>query len=96
METGFQLLEDKVRKAVELVKRLRDENRDLTRDLGVARSRLTALERRLEALEQASAAASADGKQVEGLNEELKRFRHEREQVRTRIAKVVQALEILE
>ena len=37
MENSFELLEDKVRKAVELVKRLRKENRELQDELQSAR-----------------------------------------------------------
>ena len=42
MENSFELLEDKVRKAVELVKRLRKENKELQDELQRARPRLQA------------------------------------------------------
>ena len=52
MENSFELLEDKVRKAVELVKRLRKENKDLQDELGQAQPRLQELEKKVEALDE--------------------------------------------
>jgi predicted nucleic acid-binding Zn-ribbon protein len=96
MENNFELLEDKVRKAVELVKRLRKENRDLQDELGKTRPRLQDLEKRLEAAEKHRGAASADAGKAEALARELKDLRHEREEIRRRIAKLVEALDSLE
>jgi len=96
MENNFELLEDKVRKAVELVKRLRKENRDLQEELGKTRPRLQDLERKLEAAEKHRGAATADAGKTEALARELKDLRHEREEIRRRIAKLVEALDSLE
>ena len=96
VENGFELLEDKVRKAVELVKRLRKENRDLHDELAKARPRLSELEKKVEAAEKHRGAASADAGKAEALAREVKDLRHEREEIRRRIAKLVEALDTLE
>ena len=96
MENNFELLEDKVRKAVELVKRLRKENRDLQDELGKTRPRLQDLEKKLEVAEKHRGAATADAGKAEALARELKDLRHEREEIRRRIAKLVEALDSLE
>jgi predicted RNase H-like nuclease (RuvC/YqgF family) len=96
MENSFELLEDRIRKAVELVKRLRKENRDLQDEIQKARPRLHELEKKVEAAEKHRGAAGADAAKLEGLTRELKELRHEREEIRRRIAKLVQALDALE
>jgi FtsZ-binding cell division protein ZapB len=65
MENGFELLEDKVRKAVELVKRLRKENKDLRDELGKAQPRLQELEKKVEALDKHRGAATAEAGKAE-------------------------------
>lgn len=96
MENNFELLEDKVRKAVELVKRLRKENRDFQDALQKAQPRMQELEKKLEAAEKHRGAATADAGKAEALARELKDLRHEREEIRRRIAKLVEALDSLE
>jgi uncharacterized coiled-coil DUF342 family protein len=96
MENNFELLEDKVRKAVELVKRLRKENRDFHDALQKAQPRMQELEKKLEAAEKHRGAATADAGKAEALARELKDLRHEREEIRRRIAKLVEALDSLE
>jgi FtsZ-binding cell division protein ZapB len=96
MENSFELLEDKVRKAVELVKRLRKENRELHDAVQKAGPRLQELEKKVEAAEKHRGAAGADAAKMESLARELKDLRHEREEIRRRIAKLVEALDTLE
>jgi chromosome segregation ATPase len=96
MDNGFELLEEKVRKAVELVKKLRQENASLTEDLGRARRGFRDLERKLDALEKQRTAVDGDGQAIEELKTELARLRHERGEIRTRIARMVEALEALD
>ena len=78
MENNFELLEDKVRKAVELVKRLRKENRELQEE------------------HKHRAASGEDARKAAALAQEVKDLRHEREEIRRRIAKLVEALDALE
>ena len=96
MENSFELLEEKVRKAVELVKRLRKENKDLHDAVEKAGPRLQELEKKVEALDKHRGAAAADAGKAEALAREVKDLRHEREEIRKRIAKIVEALDSLE
>src|SRR5262245_22337330 len=96
MQDGFELLEEKVKKAADLVKRLRRDNKALEDDLTKAKWRLQEAEKRPEAvekdLEQRGGQAGAD----EALVEELAALKQEREEVRRRIAKLVGVLDGLE
>jgi chromosome segregation ATPase len=91
MEKSFDLLEERVRKAADLVVSLRKENKAIGEDLGRARSRLQEAEKRLEALEKRDA-----GQDTEALEKDLHALRKEREEVRTRIGKLVEILETLD
>lgn len=82
MENSFDLLEEKVRRAADLVKRLRKEN--------------TALEERVVALEKQRGTSAGHAKELEGLAREAKTLREEREEIRQRIAKLVEALDGLD
>lgn len=93
MENSFDLLEEKVRRTVDLVKRLRKENKGLEDDLARARARLDEAEKTLHSLERERGAQSAQTGQLEALGKEVKTLRQEREDVRGRIAKLVEALE---
>jgi len=96
MENSFDLLEEKVRRTVDLVKRLRKENKALDEDLSRARARLDQAEKALQSLERARGEESAQSGQLEGLGKEIKVLRQEREDVRGRIAKLVEVLEGLD
>jgi len=96
MENSFDVLEDKVRKAVEVVKRLRKENKDLHDQLGKAQPRLEEMEKKIEALDKQRGAATAEAGKAESLAREVKELRHEREEIKRRIARIVEALDALE
>jgi predicted nucleic acid-binding Zn-ribbon protein len=96
MENGFDLLEEKVRKAAELVRKLRKENGGLEEQLGEAKKRLAEAEKRLTALEKDKGSSADLAKEVELLGRELKSLRQERDEVRGRIAKLVEVLETLD
>jgi len=96
MENSFDLLEDRVRKAADLVKRLRKENRSLEESVGSARGRLQEAEKRLAALEKDRGPAAKEGPEREGLEREVKALRQQRDEVRQRIAKLVEVLESLD
>jgi chromosome segregation ATPase len=97
MENAFGLLEEKVRKAAELVKRLRRENKSLEDDLGGARGQLQEAEKRLSALEKEARAAPAKGSRDREADEtELRALRQERAEVRRRIAGLLEILDGLE
>jgi predicted RNase H-like nuclease (RuvC/YqgF family) len=96
MDESFDVLEEKVRKAAELVKRLRKENRALDEDLGKARARLEAAEKRLAALEKDAGASHDHGQKLDALGQQLKALQLERGEVRSRIAKLVEVLDSLD
>ena len=96
MEEGFELLEEKVRKAADLVKRLRKANRDLEEERSRLGARVKEAEKRLDTLEKQRGSSSDDGRRREVLAEEVAGLRHEREEIRRRIAKLVEVLDALE
>jgi predicted nucleic acid-binding Zn-ribbon protein len=96
MENNFDLLEEKVRKAAELVRKLRKENAAFEEQLGDGRKRLQEAEKKLQALEKDSGASASLTKDLEVLNREVKTLRQERDEVRSRIAKLVEVLETLD
>ena len=81
MESGFDQLEQKVRKAADVVRSLRTENKSLQEELAKLKGRPAPPEdtRKLDAL----------GKEIEGL-------RAERDEIRRRIGKLVQVLDALD
>ena len=103
MENSFDLLEEKVRKAAELVRKLRKDNLGLEEQVAEGKRRMQDAEKRLHDAEKKLHAsekehgASVDlSKELDVLNREVKALRHEREEVRTRIAKLVEVLETLD
>jgi uncharacterized protein involved in exopolysaccharide biosynthesis len=96
MENSFDLLEQRVRKAAELVRRLRKENGSLEESLATARGRVQEAEKRLSALEKERTHASKDSRDREGLESEVKTLRKQRDEVRQRIARLVEVLDSLD
>jgi predicted nucleic acid-binding Zn-ribbon protein len=96
VEEGFELLEQKVRKAADLVKRLRKANHDLEEERSRLGVRVKEAEKRLDTLEKQRGSSSDDGRRREALAEEVAGLRHEREEIRRRIAKLVEVLDGLE
>ena len=96
MEQGFELLEEKVRKAADLVKRLRKANHDLEEERSRLGARVREAEKRLDSLEKQRGSSADDGRRRDVLAEEVAAWRREREEIRRRIAKVVEVLDGLE
>jgi len=106
MDDGFQVLEEKVRRTADLVTRLRSENEELKRELARLGPRLQEAEQRSAALtatlgeteapEKARGDEVRGGHQAEALGREVKVLREEREEVRRRIARLVEVLDGLE
>jgi septal ring factor EnvC (AmiA/AmiB activator) len=89
MEKGFDLLEEKVRKAADLVRHLRKENGGLRERVEAAEAQVREAAKRLQALErQAPTAEVGDGQE-----KELKALRQQRDEVRRRIARLLEVLE---
>ena len=96
MDDSFELLEQRVRKAAELVRGLRERNRALERDVGEAKTGLKDAQKRLGALEKQRQSTSARTKEHESLKREVETLLQEREEVRDRIGKLVKVLDELE
>jgi septal ring factor EnvC (AmiA/AmiB activator) len=97
MEEGFELLEEKVRKAADLVKRLRKANHDLEEERSRLGARVKEAEKRLDTLEkQRGSSSSEEGHRRDGQTEELAALRREREEIRRRLARLVEVLDGLE
>lgn len=96
MAEGFELLEEKVRRAADLVRRLRSENVELSRARDQLQARLQEAEKALSGASKQRGAAEDQGRRVEALTREVQGMREERDQVRQRIAQLVEVLDGLE
>jgi predicted RNase H-like nuclease (RuvC/YqgF family) len=96
MPHGFELLEEKVKKAAELVKRLRRENEALAEGQARLQGRLEEAERTLATAQKQRKSADEGAHQLETLGQELKVLRQEREEVRGRIEKLLEVLDGLD
>ena len=96
MENAFDQLEDRVKKAAEVIKRLRHENRTLQDELGRIRPRLQEVEKTVQAMEKGKGASAEETRRMDALGQEVKDLRAEREEIRRRIAKLVQVLDALD
>jgi len=96
MENAFDQLEDRVKKAAEVVKRLRHENRTLQDEVGRIRPRLQEVEKTVQAMEKGKGASAEETRRMDALGQEVKDLRAEREEIRRRIAKLVQVLDALD
>jgi TolA-binding protein len=92
MDDPFALLEEKVRKAAELVRQLRRQNQDLQQEQGRIRTRLQEAEQSVQSLEKGRQAGAEEVKKAESLGREVKALRAEREEVRQRIARLLEVL----
>jgi septal ring factor EnvC (AmiA/AmiB activator) len=106
----FSLLEDKVRKAAALVRELKQSNQALERELPEVRkrsqrleeelpelrSRVQDLQRALLAAEKGTGPSGEDVKKLTAAEQEVKVLRHEREEIRARIARLIEVLDGLE
>ena len=96
MENVFDQLEDRVKKAAEVVKRLRHENKTLHDELGRIREHLQEVEKTVQAMEKGKGASAEETRRLDALGQEVKDLRAEREEIRRRIAKLVQVLDALD
>lgn len=90
MEKGFEVLEQKIRKAAEVIQQLRQEVK--ARDSELRRLRSGAAEERPKAAKETAAKIAP----APGLEAEVRQLREEREEIRQRITKLVGILEELD
>jgi predicted RNase H-like nuclease (RuvC/YqgF family) len=96
VDKGFELLEQKVRKAAELVKRLQGENKALSAQLGEAQKHLKQAGRELEAARGRRESSPEEAQKLEALGREVEDLRAEREEIKTRVARLVEVLDTLD
>ena len=96
MENAFDQLEDRVKKAAEVVKTLRHENKALQDELARIRPRLQEVEKAVSAMEKEKGPSADDKRRLDALGSEVKDLRSEREEIRRRIEKLVQVLDALD
>ncbi len=91
MDNAFAVLEDKVRRTAELVQSLRKQNASLQKELSRLKPQLEQARKAIESME-----AKAGGPDAADLSRQLAALRQEREDVRRRLARVVETLDGLE
>ena len=94
MESGFDQLEQKVKKAADVVRSLRTENKSLQEELGRVKSRLQEAEK--ASAEKPKGPSPEDARKLEAQGKEIDGLRAERDEIRRRIAKLVQVLDALD
>jgi predicted RNase H-like nuclease (RuvC/YqgF family) len=93
---AFDVLEERVRKAADTLKRLRSDNQELEQERGKLRAAVQELEKRVSGLEKQGKAAAADSGKLAALQEEVDGLRGERQEIRRRVARLVEVLDTLE
>ena len=96
MQDSFDILEEKVKKAAEVVKNLRRDNQSLDHQLKENKATLLEAERKLSALEAQTGDDASSAAKIDGLTAEIETLKSERDQERTRVAKIVTLLESLD
>ena len=96
MEDSFKLLEDRILRAAARLKELQSETESLRGELATAQSRAEDAEKRLEEVADAESSLARDSKKAEGLTREVKTLKKEREEIRSRLGRLVELLETLE
>ena len=94
MDSGFDQLEQKVRKAADVVRGLRTENKSLQEELGKLKGRLHDAEK--ASAEKPKGPAPEDTRKLDALGKEIEGLRAERDESRRRIGKLVQVLDALD
>jgi chromosome segregation ATPase len=96
MENAFDQLEDRVKKAAEVLTTLRRENKTLQDELARARRQLQEAEKKAAPPAADKGPSAEETRRLEALGSEVKDLRAEREEIRRRIAKLVQVLDALD
>lgn len=99
MENAFDLLEERVRRAASALRRLQGENAELKKQLSRAQGALHQAEKATEAAEKHKASAGPsveERRKMDALAEEATSLRRDREEVRVRMARIVEILDGLD
>lgn len=96
MQDSFDILEEKVKKAADLVRKLRKDNKSLDDQLKENKAKLADAEKKLAALEAQVGDVAGSAAKVDELVAEIETLKGAQDQVRTRVAKIVSLLESLD
>ncbi len=96
MQDSFDILEEKVKKAAELVRQLRRDNQSLDDELKDGKAKLVEAEKKVAALEDQVGDTVGRGAKLARLTAEIDTMRSEQDEVRTRVAKILTLLESLD
>lgn len=94
MDENFRLLEDRIRRAAARLRELQAESDGLRAELSTARARAEEAERRLRGGGAGDGGGAAA--KVETVSRELQGLLREREEIRSRISRVLELLEAFE
>lgn len=95
-DNAFDVLEQKVRKAADTLRRLRSDKDELERERTKLRASVQELEKRVATLEKQGRDSAAGSQKLHALSEEVEALRTERTEIRRRIARLVEVLDGLE
>jgi regulator of replication initiation timing len=95
MEDSFSQLEERIKRAVEEVQRLRIENTAIKKKLEDAQRSLPSVDQKTRASETRTEDPGVRAHDAQEMNRELATLRRERQEIRSRIAKLVDILDQL-
>jgi predicted RNase H-like nuclease (RuvC/YqgF family) len=96
VEDSFKVLESRIHRAAERLKQLAAEGESLRAELQEARARASAAEQKLEQAAGDGEGQAEQARKAQGLAVEIKSLKREREEIRTRIERLVELLDTLE
>ncbi len=96
MEDSFKLLEDKIGHAARRLKELRSETASLRGALAEAQSRAQEAEKQLGAASKSDSDEADTSNEGKSLSRQVKALRGEREEIRSRLGRLIELLEGLD
>jgi predicted nucleic acid-binding Zn-ribbon protein len=96
VQNAFDQLEERVKKAAEALRRLQIENEALRAEVNGLEGRLRVAEKAAEASPKKASGAAESARRASALESEVASLRQERQEVRNRLARLVELLEELE
>jgi len=96
VDKGFDLLEQKIKKTAELVRRLQSENKTLAGQLAEAQTKLRQAVREGQEAAASRGPSPEEARKTEALARELDQLRGERQEMKARLARLVEALSALD
>ena len=96
MEDSFKLLEDKIERAAQRLTEFRSETASLRDALAEAQSRAKKAEKQLKAAPGPREGGGDGSKKIESLSREVEALQGEREEIRSRLGRLIELLEGLD